>query len=790
MNFLASWFLPALAAVAGPTLIHLLNRRRYRTQQWAAMQFLREAVKRNRRAIQIRDFILLAIRTLVVLLFVLAMARPYWIGGGQQAYNGTEPIHAVIVLDNSLSMGYTALDKSLLDEAKAQATNFIETLPSGSEVSVIPMCRQPNWFNVGAYSSREDALNAVEQIRVVDQEANLRTAAEKARLALEEDSGVQTKRVVLLGDLQANGWEDNSLEETLDPLGDVQVVAVQPADTDNSWISDFYLRDGIADAESTGHFIGTVRHEGLEPRDNVTVSLIVDDQVVAEQILQLQPGQATTVNFEHQFVTAGTSKDPVFARAELTLDTDRLPMDDRRVCVVPVIARVPVVFIDQYGRDEDLERGRLGESFMLRHLLAPTLDEDVEHKSLIDVIHRTIEDFTIEDLQDARCVIISGSVAPNVADVVTLREYAEQGGQVLITAGGLFETTSWNAAAWDDGNGFLPVGLSPEPVGSLPPANTQQWPTFGLNPETFDDPIYNLQIPEEEFQDLVSAPIFYKAISADLNSLDTFDEKELSRVQDLLDSDRRQTRWLNWTNPLGRHYSEFTPEQIVARNRPRVLGQYDNKESFLVERRIGQGHVQLLTSGVFPEWNDLSVDTGVLLLDRIVRTSLVRSLPERTMPTQEEMVIPVSVRHQHADHKLTWPINSSNGTEAISVDVFANQKYGVVIRGATDRGFYQLVRVEDETGGEVPVMLLGFNGTSEESNLTLQQIDELRALVPSGRVRWLAAGAAISLEGETYLGNGTWRWLMYCLLLLLLVEMAVLTSKQRDENPSTGGAVI
>ena len=70
--------------------------------------------------------------------------------------------------------------------------------------------------------------------------------------------------------------------------------------------------------------------------------------------------------------------------------------------------------------------------------------------------------------------------------------------------------------------------------------------------------------------------------------------------------------------------------------------------------------------------------------------------------------------------------------------------------GATDRGFYQLVR-EEETGGEVPVMLLGFNGSSEESNLTLQQIDELRTLVAGGRVRWLDAGEAISLEGETYL---------------------------------------
>ena len=786
MNFLASWFLPALAAVAGPTLIHLLNRRRYRTQQWAAMQFLREAVKRNRRAIQIRDLVLLAIRTLVVLLFVLAMARPYWVGGGQQAYNGSEPIHAVIVVDNSLSMGYTALDKSLLDDAKAQASAFIETLPSGSEVSVIPMCTQPHWFSVGAYSSREDALNAIEQIRVVDQSADLRAAAEQAGIALEQDSSVQTKRVIMLGDLQSHGWQDNNLEETLATLGDLQLVAVQPTETDNSWISDFYLRDGIADAESTAHFTGTVRHEGIEPRSNVTVSLIIDDQVVAEQILQLEPGQATTVRFEHQFVTAGSSREPVFARAELTLDADRLPMDDRRVCVVPVIARVPVVFIDQYGRDEDLERGRLGESFMLRHLLSPILEEDVEHKSLIDVLHRTIEDFTIEDLQDARCVIIAGSVAPNVADVVTLREYAEQGGQILIAAGGLFEATSWTTSAWDDGNGFLPIALSPEPVGSLPPANTQQWPTFSLNPETFEDPIYNLQIPGDEFNDLISAPVFYKAIATDMTTLDDFDEKELSRVQTLLEQNDQQPRWLNWTNPLGRHYSEFTPEQIVARNRPRVLGQYDNKHPFLVERRIGQGHVQLLTSGVFPEWNDLSVDTGVLLLDRIVRNSLVRSLPERTMDTQKEMVIPVSTRHQHADHKLTWPINSSQGTEAVAVEVLGAQKYGVVIRGATDRGFYSLTRTEEDTGGEVPVMLLGFNGDGEESNLALQQTSELEAIASDGRIRWLTAGDTLSLEGETYLGSGTWRWLMYLLLLMLLVEMAVLASKKQEAAESGG----
>ena len=44
--------LAALVAAAGPVLIHLLNRRRFRVVQWAAMDFLRQAVRRSRRILR------------------------------------------------------------------------------------------------------------------------------------------------------------------------------------------------------------------------------------------------------------------------------------------------------------------------------------------------------------------------------------------------------------------------------------------------------------------------------------------------------------------------------------------------------------------------------------------------------------------------------------------------------------------------------------------------------------------------------------------------------------------
>src|SRR5689334_18112622 len=100
MSFYSGMFaLAGAAAAAGPVIIHLLNRRRFRTIDWAAMDFLREAVRRNRRILQLRDLILLALRTLCLLLFGLAMARPY-LSRTAEVNDPDQPVHAVLILDN------------------------------------------------------------------------------------------------------------------------------------------------------------------------------------------------------------------------------------------------------------------------------------------------------------------------------------------------------------------------------------------------------------------------------------------------------------------------------------------------------------------------------------------------------------------------------------------------------------------------------------------------------------------------------------------------------------------
>ena len=55
-----------LAAAAAPLLIHLWSRHRYREVPWAAMAFLLAAMRKNARRMQLQQWLLLAVRTLLI----------------------------------------------------------------------------------------------------------------------------------------------------------------------------------------------------------------------------------------------------------------------------------------------------------------------------------------------------------------------------------------------------------------------------------------------------------------------------------------------------------------------------------------------------------------------------------------------------------------------------------------------------------------------------------------------------------------------------------------------------
>ena len=89
MLFLNHLMLWGLLAASIPIIIHLLNRRRHKTIQWAAMQFLLKATRESRGKKKLRHFLILACRTLGIAALVLAAARP--IVSGLLGWGGGSP---------------------------------------------------------------------------------------------------------------------------------------------------------------------------------------------------------------------------------------------------------------------------------------------------------------------------------------------------------------------------------------------------------------------------------------------------------------------------------------------------------------------------------------------------------------------------------------------------------------------------------------------------------------------------------------------------------------------------
>jgi hypothetical protein len=829
---LAPWFAVAgLIAAAAVVVIHLLNRRRYRVIAWAAMDFLREAIHRNRRILQLRDLLLLALRTGCLILFGLALARPFW-GRSEEQVDPNQPVHAVILVDNSLSMAYRELDKSVLDLAKAKAKQQIDSLPRGSRISVLPTCGLPSGFSYEAYYGTDEALEALESIQPVDRATTARETVDLALEACRRVPDMTNKRILLLTDTQVASWPAESLAPHLKQLPKgIEVEEIVPQEVENAWIADLKLRDGVADLQTPAVFVATVQYaanRSVLPRRDVPVTLTVDGVQVATKTVELQPGQKREVEFPpYQFDVMTEPGKPTFVRAEVSIPGDRLPDDDQRFLVVPVVATLPVVFVDQWGEgEEDPRRNRYGETFHLRRLLAPMASRAERIRQLVAVRHVTIDQLQgVEGrnlLADARLVVVAGVASPEQSGPL-LREYVEQGGNLVIAAGGQFDAAPWTAAAWNNGLGVLPAPLEPVAVGSLPEDTQGQFEPFQLDYNSLQNHEYFLVegVSREEQDDLYCLPYFFKtcvakvddevkqaavtAVAGELNQrrrdlaeldrqLDELAQRESQHKLTPEELNRRanlqrqrqqlEPSWLLWSPRDEGQNGQESVDALADRSKPQVLARYTSGLPFMVERRLGRGRVLLVTTGVFPRWNTLAFTNAMLIYDRILRRMLEGTLPERNLGTERPVELPVAASERIASFWLTEPDGQQRQVE---VAAGGADRWVLPLGDLVRRGHYQLTATRKENlpqdaaaprGGlenRIWTVWLAVDGPAEESQLLPS--DEARSREDRGRTDALEAAGPFDVEGlqRAHLkGTGLWWWLLAAVLACLLVEMTVL----------------
>lgn len=885
MPSLTTWIFAAagLACAAGPIVIHLLNRRRYRTIHWAAMDFLREALQRNRRILEMRDIALLALRTLAVLLFGFALAQPFvapdtvlmwnvvlpcvlggvlcavvgaamwsqaairWpallLSGGlliaagvtvafvmanhrqqqNDSFDGSQPLHVVLVVDNSMSMGYRIpLEGTLLDRARQRAKQYIDKLPKESRVTIIPLCGSRHSSSPDPYN-KEDSQQALDKIELVDRSASVQQALDQAKQASSGGPKL-AKRVVLFSDQQIGNWGGLSGTDTFKDVPSMQVVDVSPPQWENAWISDFRITDGLADVETPTTFVVEVQYVGNASHRDVQVTLKVDGIEVAAKSVRLQSGMGSRqVRFEYAFSDYQPEPgQPEFVPVMASITPDNLAADDERHLIAHVVASLPVVFVDQYRDGEEIPgKNFIGETHALRKLLAPVTSRVGTSRQLISVRHVRIEDLNRELLKDARLVVVAGINNPQDA-VPLLREYVEQGGQLVIAAGGDFDAVAWNDIAWLDGAGILPAPLLPEPIGQLPQEASDTLHPFFLSYNSLASHYYFRlpDISETEMRDQYSSPnyLFFKAIRINLSdaTLESMLQEEVTRLdkqyrrkktspptqpadEETIPSTNNQAvapaeqqpTWLLWNQDHSEGSAEKFPEdekqrsvhlqRLAQRTLPRALARFDLDDTppYLVERQIGRGNVLMMASGLSSAWNEVHKDNDVFLYDRILRSMIQSTLPQRNFPVQPRITLPLAAEDREIKLTLFRP-GEEKTPEILETGFIGESRRGFSIDMPIVRGLYNVQATKNlETPNDQPTkplwqLPLTVNGQASESDLVPLKRKEFEDRFADADVRWVAQGELITLAGSQIRGQHFWKYLIFAVLVFLLVELAIL----------------
>src|SRR5271168_2151161 len=138
MTFLSPFLIWGALLGAIPLIIHLLNRRRFRRVEWAPMHYLKLTIQRNRKRIQLEQLLLLLLRIALPVILFLFLARPVINPTGLEQWLGTGGRSSqVVLIDDSVSMGYTAGEASAFQRALQSAAGLLSAIRPEDHCTVV-----------------------------------------------------------------------------------------------------------------------------------------------------------------------------------------------------------------------------------------------------------------------------------------------------------------------------------------------------------------------------------------------------------------------------------------------------------------------------------------------------------------------------------------------------------------------------------------------------------------------------------------------------------------------------
>jgi hypothetical protein len=747
------WFLPLVAV---PIILHLLMLHRLKTVELSTFHFLFDSYVQQRRRMRFLEALLAMLRALFLLFLVLVFCRPVVSHFGGLFHSGSGH-DIVLLIDGSASMNAKTDGVAAIDRAKIVAQAVAGRLAPQDRLRIIRAGSRPDEV-FSQFASDPEAIRAK-----ID---GLKTGPGRANMfaALTYLFGPEAERrpnllLYVLTDCQAGGWREvrgQGLERLIPAEAQVVVVNVGSKEALHNLavVGDAPRRQRALVGLPVFLQPRVVNYSKTEAAD-ATVKVLIDEKEVTRQQVTLKPGETAAPKVVYYPSEPGVHR----GQFEVTGKTaDRFPDDDSYLFTLQVAPRLKVVLVNGNPAPDQSQ----DEGLYLRSVLTasrePTREEKkTEEKILraaglgkdffraLDVQEIPERDLSAARLTDAAVVILANCGGLNAQQFGWLRDFVYAGGGLLIFPGDRVNADVYN-------NQFFTVANSQQPA--LTPVR--------LGPPEGD--------PDraDSFEHLAAVDFSHPVLSI-------FDAPDRHYFQTV-------------------HFSKWFPLLLPEKKADNLwpLALFARKGTpALIESRFGDGIVLLAAFPANTRWTNLPARGGNEFVPLVLRAvSYVQHRPDveapRVIAADGVAEIAVAGTWHPVEGKVTHP----DGRVTPLTFERAGSRLRAAFEGTAAKGYYAVdvhsARSEQARGATAAFAV---NLAPEESDFTTLGEEQLRELLPSVQLSVVDASAEAQQDfGAIGTQKEIWRWLIWILFPLILVEFLLATlggqRKDTEEAPT------
>jgi uncharacterized membrane protein len=410
MTFLNPAILFGLLAASIPIIIHLLNLRKLKKIEFSTLQFLKELQKNKIRKIKLKQWLLLALRVLIILCIVTAFARPTLVGVSIGGTTSAAKTTAVFILDDTFSMSVIDQNGSYFNQAKESIKNILTQFEEGDEFGLVLVSHQPEEIvmtsNIAKFG--ED----VNSTTISFASGKLNNAIIKAAEVIGEAENFN-KEIYLFTDFQKGRLAtENEITDLREQFGEqVRLYSFDYAGKEvfNFGIDDVKINTQIFEKDKPVKFDATVKNYSDRAEENLVVSLFINGERLAQQSINLNSGESKTANLEATAEAIG------YNEALVEIEEDDMLEDNKRFTSFYIPEKIPVLIAADNLTDTKLIEAAL---------------KSVSEQGYFDLTVKIVEQISGTQLNSYQAVILLSSNFVNAQ--VKLNQFLTSGEGLII----------------------------------------------------------------------------------------------------------------------------------------------------------------------------------------------------------------------------------------------------------------------------------------------------------------------------------------------------------------------